>query len=331
MSNEFIQERLLRKAHALSACDWANPFLSDVMTGIRPTELAVIGARTGAGKTELATMMALANARAGKRVFLFALEAERFEILRRIKFTILAREFFENRADYPSHISLNFNDWLHDKYPELEELENFVDRKGPIEMDNLTIYTPGISDFSKRDFSTVYEEVAGDANLIILDHIHYISPGDRENEYDHIKKTMWSLRDLINKHEVPIIAMSHLRKESRQNFSLVPTLDEIHGSSEIVKQANHVIGVAPISKIPKKHNPLEFNPAPDGATLFRVLKTRTGQTCGRYTAMVRFDIGKKTYDEKYVPFRTDQFCTQLSHIAVGDFERWMTKAREAHL
>lgn len=328
MSNPFLQERLQRKIHALRASEWPNKFLQDALGKIRPTELAIIGARTGAGKTEFATNVALHNAKNGKRVFFFALEAEKFEIERRIKFTLLAEAFFKNRNRFPAAMNLNFTDWLNDEYSELEELENEVDELAQKATDNLEIYTPGTAFFSKRDFSLVYSEICKEANLIVLDHVHYISPELKESEYDHLKQTMWKVRDLINKYEVPVVAVSHLRKESRTNFSLVPTLDEIHGSSEVVKQANHVVGISSCYKIPKKHNPEEFQVAAPGSTFFRILKTRTGHSSGRHIALLKFDIGKKQYDDKYVPFETDQFATEIKPISVANFESWMHSARE---
>ncbi len=328
MSNPFFQERLSRKLHALKSCHWPNPFLSDALGPIRPTELSIIGARTGAGKTEFATNVAMTNARNGKRVFFFALEAEKYEIERRIKYSMLSEEFFKNRSRYQSTARISFTTWLNDEHPELEELENQIDELAVKATDNLEIYSPGTAYFSKKDFAAVYSEIANEANLVVLDHIHYISPDNRENEYDHLKQAMWSLRDLINKHEVPVVAVSHLRKESRQNFSLVPSLDEIHGSSEVVKQANHVIGIAPCYKIPKKNNPTEFYRAEHGATFFRVLKTRTGHSSGRYIAMSKFDITKKQYEDRYIPFGTDQFATEIKSMEYSDFEPWMSLARE---
>lgn len=329
MSNIFTEERIARKLQALKACDFANSFLNDALNGIRSTELTIIGARTGTGKTELGATIAMANARKGKRVCLFALEAEKYEIIRRLKFNVLAQEFFSSREKYPPGIKLNFADWLHDKYPELEELESSIDRRMPLEIDNLLVYTPGIAEFTKKDFSMVYKEVADDCDLIILDHIHYLSPSEKESEYDHIKKTMWTLRDLINKHEVPVVAMSHLRKEFRGDRSLVPSLDEIHGSSEIVKQANHVIGVAPIYKLPMRAPAGESFKTPMGTTIFKVLKTRTGHPSATYAGVMKFNLDSKTYESRYVPYKTDQFCTELFHIGVSDFEHWMGSAREA--
>ena len=326
--NPFLQERIQRKLHALKACDWPNPYLDDALGKIRPTELCIVGARTGAGKTEFATNVAIHNARKGKKVFFFALEAEKYEIDRRIKYQLLSDKFFENRSKYPPGMKLSFLTWLNDMHPELESLENEVDEIAQVATGNLEIYAPGTAFFSKKDFGVVYEEVAQEANLIILDHIHYISPELREAEYDHLKQTMWRLRDLINKYEVPVVAVSHLRKESRQNFSLVPTLDEIHGSSEITKQANHVVGIAPCYEFPRKSKPEETCSAPMGTTFFKVLKTRTGHASGRYLAALSFDLDKKQYSERYVPFFTDQFSTEIKTMEYKDFEYWMKSAKE---
>ena len=53
-------------------------FLNDTLGGIMKSELVVIGADSGCGKTELANHIAFHNAERGKNVYLFSLEGDKY-------------------------------------------------------------------------------------------------------------------------------------------------------------------------------------------------------------------------------------------------------------
>jgi replicative DNA helicase len=327
--SEFVQELLLRKAMALRAIPFCIEYLNDALNGIRPCDLVVVIARTGVGKTELLAAQALEAAKLGKQVFFYALEAEKYEIQRRIAYRIFSQRFFENRRDYPAHIWLNYTDWLFDKYPELDELNQQVAEEMPRVTEGIEFYTPDVTEFTRNDFTNVYKEIVNDADLIILDHIHYIAREDKVNEYDHIQRVVCHLRELINKHSVPLVAVSHIRKEDKRNSSLLPTLEEIHGASEISKQANHVVSLAPCYQVPSKHDETKVVEPQQGSTLCRIIKTRSGHAgAERYAALLKFNPDTKTYEDSYVPYRTDKFATEIESVGIEDFERWMSHARE---
>ena len=79
-----------------------------------------------------------------------------------------------------------------------------------------------------------------DCSLVIIDHLHYID-FEEHSENVGVKRNVAKIRTLVNKYRVPTILISHLRKSFRGTDSIVPQIDELHGSSEISKQANHVI------------------------------------------------------------------------------------------
>jgi replicative DNA helicase len=83
------EERLQRTQQGASCLTFGVQFLDEAVGGIYSNDLVLYGAKTGIGKTQLATITAMANAANGKRVHFFALEAEQHEIERRIKYQIL--------------------------------------------------------------------------------------------------------------------------------------------------------------------------------------------------------------------------------------------------
>ena len=73
-------------------------FLDDILRGILPHDLILLGASTGAGKTEAAKQIAMHNALLGKRVHYFALEAEPKEIERRVKYALLVHHLRTDKS-----------------------------------------------------------------------------------------------------------------------------------------------------------------------------------------------------------------------------------------
>lgn len=323
MSN---QELLNRKHLAVQSAAFGIDYLDCVLNGIRPCDLIIIAARTGAGKTELSSLIAMHNAAKNRRVVLFALEAEKFEIHRRLKYQMLAKYFFSHRLEFSESIRLNYTDWLFDKYgTAFDSLEEKLEEDLVRALENLEIYSPQAVDFTKKDFSIVYNDACEQgADLIILDHIHYLAPNEKEHENEHIKKTMWGLRDSVNQKEVPIVAFSHLRKQTKYDTAVVPSLEEIHGSSEISKQANHVISFSPAFCLPSKDDPKSELEAPIGSTLCRVLKTRSGHTgASRYVSLLNFNVKQNKYDPGFVPYLINQHGDKLTPMKYQDFEPWM--------
>ena len=83
------EERQERLADAEMGLPYAVTFLQDCLYNILPSDVILLAARTGAGKTELAKMFASHIAKLGHPVHYFALEANSNEIERRIKYGLI--------------------------------------------------------------------------------------------------------------------------------------------------------------------------------------------------------------------------------------------------
>lgn len=234
------KERVERDAENAHLLHYGVTFLDDALIGIRPHDLIVIGARSGAGKTQLAKGIAEYNAKLGKRVSFFALEAEENEIERRIKYGLMAKEYLKTHEG--AYIS--YADWLMGKLPDLEAYGD--DAEAVFERDYKTLKTfyRVRGDFAIEDLDREIMRVHKDSDLIILDHIHYVDlDGDDENR--EMNRLMKKLRDLSIALGVPIIAVAHLKKASSKAAALVPDFNDYHGASGISKIATVGIMLAP--------------------------------------------------------------------------------------
>lgn len=264
------------------------PYLDDATGGILPHDLILIGAGSGVGKTEIACRIALENLDRGKRVHYIALEAERREIERRIKFQMLAEKYFKdpNRPretlTYRKYALGEFSDTLKSYIKtSLAGAERRLSRFK-------TLYKVGDYGLSQFVESVLY--ASGDTDLIILDHIHYFDLDERENENSAIKTIIKTARRMALEEGIPIVMIAHMRKPSRNDTrDLAPSMEEFHGSSDLYKIATKVITFAGGS----------FMPGIGYETFFRVCKNRIDGTATRFLGRHHYDTRKNAYDSDY--------------------------------
>jgi len=263
-------------------------YLDDAMVGILKNDLILIGAGSGAGKTQTCCNIALANVEAGKRVHYIALEAEYLEIERRIKYQLFAKSFFSD-PERPKNIDISFQNWMLGdfiescQFNEAKAASEFMNRFGGL----FTFYKS--DKFDIQDLINTVMECADETDLIILDHVHYMDFDERENENLAIKKIAKTARDLALEQGKPIILVSHLRKEGRQTLTLAPGLEEFHGSSDLYKIATKAVTMGP-GAISENGN-IE--------TYFRIVKNRFEGSVTRYIGKCRYNTKEGSYERSY--------------------------------
>lgn len=335
--NSYMRALLNMRRLQATRIEFDIPYLTEAIGGIRKTDLYLFGAGTGSGKTQMACQIAFSAAKNFKNVVLYALEAEAGEVKYRLLYKRVADLFFNNRDSFPKDLHLNWKDWSEGKFDtELKLLEKRAAHELELDTTTLKVITPTVSDFSRDDFSLMYkDQVREGADLIILDHVHYLHWAER-SEYDAVRKHMATLRDLVNTHELPVVVMSHLRKDSTSRRGFMPTFHELHGSSELAKRANAVVMFAKAKRdLPHLEDDVEFTPEP-GSTLFWVAKARSSaDNATSYVALVQFDMARHSYSPHYYAFWTDEWAETLrplsNHAAHFKFERWMLHAKELGL
>lgn len=269
-------------------------FLDEILLSILPNDLILIGAETGAGKTELARIIASRTAEAGRHVFYFALEAENLEIERRDKYSILCDLVFKHR---PGRIQeMSYPAWFRGKCDDIVgEFEDEAERIVTEKRRCLHTYYRG-NKFDHRDIQRLFLAINTQADLIILDHLHYIDVED-ENENRGFKTLIKMIRDTALGIGKPVILIAHLRKRDGRIKRIVPHIEDFHGSSDIIKIVTHSVLLAPARDIE--------SPAPHIANTFMyVPKDRHGGATG-LVALCKFDRRRKTYEDSYTLGRPD--------------------------
>jgi replicative DNA helicase len=270
-------------------------FLDASLGGIFPNDVILIGAKTGRGKTQLASIISQSNAMKGKRVHYFALEAEEDEIERRAKFSVLYETVRQTctqmRGGYERVDRMNYLDWyagdLEDVTAPLEDLAQQVVEKRFRTLN--TFYRT--KDFYASHFESLVREVENDTDLIVLDHLHYVD-SDEENENKGYKEIVKRIRDLAITFSRPIVVVAHLRKSERRNAALVPNEEDFHGTSDVPKMATKAIILAE-DKTTDTGDPCLWS------TFIAPVKCRLDGSRARYVGRVNFDIRSGRYVDEF--------------------------------
>jgi replicative DNA helicase len=306
-AQRIVNERAERLAQSKLILPYGTGYLNDTLGGIVPNDLIVIGAATGAGKTQLATSIALENSLAGKPVHYFALEAEENEIERRIKYGLISREYYRDGAENKPYIS--YLDWRMGKLDTvLRPIEERLQSDFENAVKNLNTLYRTSGNFDMQSLERHLLEVVTESRLAVIDHLHYVdTEGDDENKA--YKRVVKLVRDIVLHYSVPVILIAHLRKKQggRNQHTVIPVIDDFHGTSDVPKIATTCIMMAPAYDQASAY-PWQY-PTYIGAVKSRLDGSRT-----RYAGLTMFDSRTSRYEQAY------RMCKMSELLNSGDFD-----------
>ncbi|MFB3904852.1 MAG: replicative DNA helicase [Acidobacteriota bacterium] len=220
----------------------------DTMTsGLQPSDLIIIAARPGLGKTSFALNIGQHAAMMQKTVGIFSLEMAAHQLVHRL---ICA----EARVD--SHRvrtgKLHREDWqaLGKAITRLDKAKIFIDD------------TPGISVTEMRSKSRRLKAEHG-LDLLIVDYLQLMSPGPAarqryENRQQEISAISRSLKGLAKELNIPLIAISQLsRAPEQRRGDHKPQLSDLRESGSIEQDADVVLFIYREDIYSKEEDPEE--------------------------------------------------------------------------
>jgi len=292
-------------------------YLDDCLGGIRTSDFIVLGSKTGVGKTQAATICALANAD-HKRIHFFALEAEKDEIERRIKYAMVAHHVYGSMKSKFKDKHFNYMDWMNGKFNEIldplnPEFDALLSEKYP----GLNTYYQGKSNLNENNISQVILSIQDQTDLIIIDHLHYFD-FENENENLAMKTLVKNLKTLSQDCSKPILMLAHLRKSDRRFQSIVPNIEDFHGSSDITKIATKVVLLAPSDG--------ETGDLYKYPTYISAVKNRYDSSRARYTAVCAYDVKRNGYEEKYHIGKVNSAQDEFKECEEKEIPYWAVSA-----
>lgn len=320
MSDSSVIEKLHRKSWPEKILNFGVSFLDEAFRGILPNDLIIIGAPSGVGKTQLCMNIAIANANQNKKVYYFALEARKFELEQRAKFQQFARFYFDDpdRTRVEGH--LNYKDWLLQRFDkELEKYSDAVRDAMTNVLDNVSVFYKTGDAFTHIDLIEKVLTVQRDADLIIVDHLHYFD-WDGENENKAIKEIIKTVRTLSLELDKPIILVSHLRKRDKRFANeYAADQDEFHGSSEIFKIATGAITLGSRGIVEGKF-----------VSYLRIPKSRDDGSITRYLGEIYFDPKIGSYADEYRIGSVNQKESDFTPLTDFEIPYWAKSARRGN-
>ncbi len=316
---ESVRERLggllgQRDAMAAKVITTGISYLDDCALGLHPTDLMVLSAATGAGKTTAGLFMASQAAKNGLRSHFLALEAFRGEIEARLLFRELGALVSRDGNWTPD---LTFNRWMHNMCSEFSNYETKAKANLEERFESMkTLYRS--SNFTHENVTRQLLAVKGHTDLVVLDHLHFIDL-ESHNENAELKKTIKVIRDVGLSMGVSVVVIAHLRKKhGPRSARTLPEIDDIHGSSDISKAATKIVMLSPCAAIPFGESGENKRIA---TTAIQVLKDRyAGAT--NYVGLVGFDLARMSYRDTYALARLTPSGTALAHLHQNELPRW---------
>ena len=276
--------RDLKKLSTENKYSFGISFLDDALNGFNDKDVIILASKTGKGKTELCSMIAERSAKDGKKVLFLALEAEHAELGARIKYRNLCMRYFAENPDMVFPILIDR--WMSEKTA-LDKYETEIDEDLKKYTDNIFVKYR-VNDFTIEDLNNQLRR-AKDVDVIIIDHIHYIDILDN-NENKGLKAIIKAIRSNSLMYNKPIIVAAHLRKTNKREDSIVPDIEDLHGSSDLAKIATKVILFSP--DISVNHENLY-------RTFFHIPKCRRNPSATRFIANLKYDSRINAYQQKY--------------------------------
>lgn len=262
-------------------------YLDDFLQGILKSDLILLGARSGAGKSTIANMIAQANK--NTKITLFSLENFKGDDL-----LALTYKYYKELTGNYSLMQRGFSSG---QYKLSEGILTQAQDKAYKELEHINLITRTKNYGLKKLRDDMIEAVTKKGTeLIIIDHLDYVDKDNTtDNDVSHVTELMKTIRGLQDQYKVAVVAISHLRKHQGKEPPAVPSMDEFIGSSNKVKQATAVIMLAPDDK----QNEQTANDTPHiKSTWCCVRKLRNGILENK-TARLYFNTHKTEYDKHY--------------------------------
>jgi replicative DNA helicase len=197
--------------------------LDEMIGGLRPAQLVVVGARPGLGKTSFAMDVMRAVSSAGKASLFVSLEMGLDQIGDRAVCTSLGMESSVYRG--PGRLD-----------------RDRVDRM-LAEMEGLPILIEETPALSPSQIAAVARRAArrGDLGVVVVDYLQIVGSDDRrDSEYDRVGKAATALKVLSKQIKAPVVALSQLNRQVEEREDKRPRLSDLRATGQIEQDADVV-------------------------------------------------------------------------------------------
>lgn len=239
--------------------------IDEILGGLQKTDLIILAARPGVGKTAFALNVAEHAAQVGNKVMIFSLE---------MSDTQLGQRLLSMSANVPMENIRNGNisqaDWdsISDAQDSFEKVDLVID-------DTSSITPVEIKNKARR-----FKAEKGDLDLIIIDYLQLMSMGgyrieQREKEIGSITRSIKILAKELN---CAVILLSQLSRGPEQRADHKPQLSDLRDSGSIEQDADIVIFLRRDDYYQDDDEPANTDPSTGLTCDVNIAKHRNGAT-----------------------------------------------------
>jgi len=187
--------------------------------GLHASQLTVVAARPGIGKTSFVCQMALHLAKQKKKVAFLSLEMTKETILERI---------------FCIEHEVNGFDLIMGKVNELtqKKLSKFMAETSDISLRIVDDYC-----HTENELYTLIEHLQFRPEIIILDHLQHIQSIGRRSAWETLTEYLRYLKEIAMRHKISVVCLSQINREGDEK----PSMTNLKGTGGIEEMADHVL------------------------------------------------------------------------------------------
>lgn len=220
-------ERLANRQESVTGLATGYTDLDEMLAGLQPSNLIVVGARPAMGKTAFALgMVANAGVKLKKPVLLFSLEMSHLELTQRMLSSEARVDAGRMRTG-----KLRENDW-----PKIGEAISRMS-EAPIYIDD----NPQLTIMDIRARARRLKSRVG-LSLVVIDYLQLMTGrSNAENRQVEVSEMSRNLKILARELEVPVVALSQLSRTLESRTDKRPMLSDLRESGSIEQDADVVL------------------------------------------------------------------------------------------
>ena len=198
--------------------------LDDTITGLNRSDLILLGARPGMGKTSFALNIArYAAIKANKKIAFFSLEMSKEQLASRL----LSTEALVGGTKLRTG-KLNEDEWIH-----LIEAGDILSKTQMYFDDNPSITVGEMKAKIRR---------LKDVDLVIVDYLQLMNASGRiENRVQEISSITRNMKIMAKELNIPVLMLSQLARDSEKRTNHRPVLSDLRDSGSIEQDADIVL------------------------------------------------------------------------------------------
>lgn len=316
--NSTDQSEIDRELKRAGAFQFGIDFLDDAMFGVFRGDLVLIGGQSGIGKTQLACNLASSAAAQGKKVFYFALEAERGEIELRMLF----QQLKDPGATFGQYMTGANSPQL--KASVERALNELKTDRGP---GGIYLYYK-TGNFGAKDLEREILSRQMEADVFIVDHFHFLDHDFGKSEQDEHKRAIRLIRDTALSVKKPVVLLAHMNKAHAKSTNPIPGMYDFYGTADLINVATKIVTIT--NRIPDACKEAATgmvgqDDLPLSPTAMQICKHRADGSVTNYLGLVAFSRETGRYRPGYfVSLNPDH--EPLSRRTL-DFPEWARRAK----